>query len=235
MSENPYANPETTEPAPVQKTSTKQRLVELLVVIAIIFVLLGLLLPATRSARPAAYRMQCGNNLKQIALALNSYKDTYGSFPPAFTTDADGKPLHSWRTLILPYMEQQALYETIDLTKPWNDPVNKPASEQKIETFGCPSSYDTIEHKTTYLALLDDDSRLSESGVCIVEVSESMAVPWMQPTDVDRKTISRYFAGDEFSHYGGFNLAQADGSIRFYSKDNQSEFFSPQQETPQSP
>ena len=73
--------------------------------------------------------MQCANNLKQIALALRNYESVYHALPPAYTVDAEGKPLHSWRTLILPYLEQQALYDKIDLSKPWDDPANKEAYE----------------------------------------------------------------------------------------------------------
>jgi prepilin-type N-terminal cleavage/methylation domain-containing protein len=86
-------------------------LIELLVVLAIIALLIALLLPATRSARGAAHRAQCVNNLRQIILALRNYELTHKAFPPAYTVDADGRPLHSWRTLILPYIEQEALYK----------------------------------------------------------------------------------------------------------------------------
>src|SRR5262245_3382414 len=66
----------------------------------------GLLLPAVSVAREPARRMQCLNNLKQIALALHNYDATYGSLPPAYIADASGKPMHSWRVLILPFLEQ---------------------------------------------------------------------------------------------------------------------------------
>ena len=74
-------------------------------------VLVALLLPAVQAARESARRMQCSNNLKQVALAMHNYHDTYQSFPPAYTVDADGNKLHSWRTLLLPYIEQAALYD----------------------------------------------------------------------------------------------------------------------------
>ena len=99
--------------------------VEYLVVLAIIVVLIALLLPpASRSGRGEARRSQCKNNLKQIGLALHNYHDIYHVFPPAYTVDGNGKPLHSWRTLILPYLDQAPLYLKIDLSKPWDDPAN---------------------------------------------------------------------------------------------------------------
>src|SRR5262245_60446709 len=88
-------------------------LVELLVVIAIIGVLVALLLPAVQSAREAARRSQCANNLKQLALGIHSYADTWQKMPSACmggitgATDDDG---WSWATAILPFVEQQALF-----------------------------------------------------------------------------------------------------------------------------
>ena len=89
----------------------------------IIVVLIALMLPAMRSAREPARRTQCRYNLKQIGLALHEYEQAFGVLPPAYTVDAEGKRLQSWRVLILPYLDQAALYKLIDLTKPWDDPV----------------------------------------------------------------------------------------------------------------
>ncbi len=74
-------------------------------------ILIALLLPAVQAAREAARRAQCQNNLKQIGLALLNYESTFRSFPPAVFTDDHGKPMKSWRVAILPFLEQQALYQ----------------------------------------------------------------------------------------------------------------------------
>ncbi len=90
-------------------------LVELLVVIAIIGILVGLLLPAVQSAREAARRAQCQNNLKQIGLALLGYHDSHGQFPRGVYS-ADPKPQEDglgWASKLLPYMEQNAAYELL--------------------------------------------------------------------------------------------------------------------------
>ena len=83
-------------------------LVGFLGVLGIIALVIALLLPLARNgAGPAARRAQCTNNLKQIALALHNYEQAYKALPPAYTVDAEGRPLHSWRTLILPYLEEE--------------------------------------------------------------------------------------------------------------------------------
>jgi len=128
-------------------------LVELLVVIAIIAVLVGLLLPAVQKVREAAARIKCGNNLKQIGLALHNYESTSGQFPPAGVypvgqTSADAYSVHA---RILPYIEQANLYAMVDLNAP---AISQPAVvQQRIAIYMCPSEVydlariDTIPHR----------------------------------------------------------------------------------------
>src|SRR6476659_6069087 len=95
-------------------------LVELLVVIAIIGVLVALLLPAVQQARESARRTQCLNHLKQMALAVQNYSDTHTVLPPGHIIPrdrkgADGhKTIAPWQVLILPYVEQKALFDIYD-------------------------------------------------------------------------------------------------------------------------
>jgi prepilin-type N-terminal cleavage/methylation domain-containing protein/prepilin-type processing-associated H-X9-DG protein len=130
-------------------------LIELLVVISIISVLIALLLPAVQSAREAARRAQCINNLKQLSLALAGYESTHGSFPMAFylqrypanTTFGDH---HSALVAILPFIEQAAIYSA------WNSNLgifcdaNSTLSGAAINIFWCPSDAEIIGERTSY-------------------------------------------------------------------------------------
>ncbi|WP_231615973.1 DUF1559 family PulG-like putative transporter [Novipirellula artificiosorum] len=117
-------------------------LVELLVVIAIIGVLVGLLLPAVQAAREAARRMQCSNNLKQIALACHNYQSAFKKFPPSAIVDLSVTSTGnngSWGVhgRILPYLEQGNVYETVDLSLAWDNQIS--IDGLKIPTYACPS------------------------------------------------------------------------------------------------
>jgi prepilin-type N-terminal cleavage/methylation domain-containing protein/prepilin-type processing-associated H-X9-DG protein len=115
-------------------------LVELLVVITIIGVLIGLLLPAVQAAREASRRSRCANNLKQIGLALLSYHDSHGRFPPsALLLDQEQKPSISWRVMILREIEEPSLYAQI---KPLSTggATDWTGRTQAIDTYLCPSA-----------------------------------------------------------------------------------------------
>jgi len=118
-------------------------LVELLVVIAIIGILLALLLPAVQAARNSARRVSCSNNLRQIGIGLHGYHEAYGTFPPGgverrSARHPNGRQL-AWSVFLLPYIEQEPLFERLDLTKGFDDPDNADAAATVISTYLCPS------------------------------------------------------------------------------------------------
>lgn len=117
-------------------------LVELLVVIAIIGVLVGLLLPAVQSVREAARRTSCLNNLRQINVALQNYHSAHGKFPvggTSFSTAGSGTQI-AWSAIVLPFLEQQNVWDKIDFRQTFDSPANEEAAQQVISGFICPSS-----------------------------------------------------------------------------------------------
>ncbi len=144
-------------PVRIQNSRTAFTLVELLVVIAIIGVLVGLLLPAVQAAREAARRMQCGNRVKQIGLAMHNYHSAFNQFPTGYyshpTRDGSGPaslridpvtwdagPGWGWGTMLLPFLEETAVAEQIRSERPIWDPLNAEVIEARLSSFLCPSA-----------------------------------------------------------------------------------------------
>jgi len=177
-------------------------LVELLVIITIIGVLLALLLPAIQAAREAARYTACTPD--GVPHSLRIYHEIYDSFPPAYTTDAEGKPLHSWRVLMLPFHDKQALYDKIRLDEPWDSPHNSQFHNPAPNAHGlvCQSrEKDRLDGLVHYQMVIGPDtisdgpnrtkysdiSRLLETFL-IVETT--IPVPWMSPQDLPQSVLS---------------------------------------------
>ena len=129
-------------PATHPKRSRAFTLVELLVVIAIVGILISLLLPAVQSTRGAAQRTQCQNNLRQIGLALQSHHAAFNAFPVGcieFRRSGTGRQL-AWSAFLLPYLEQQAVFDLIDTSKPFDSVENKSAAAHLLPVYVCPTS-----------------------------------------------------------------------------------------------
>jgi Protein of unknown function (DUF1559) len=103
-------------------------------------ILVGLVVWGVSFVREAASQGACQGRFNQMQFALTRYHETHGHFPPAFIVGPDGKPWHSWRVLILPYMEHSSVYEKYRFDEPWNGPNNR-LLEDKIHTpiFHCRS------------------------------------------------------------------------------------------------
>ena len=129
----------------VSKRRSAFTLVELLVVIAIIGILVALLLPAVNSAREAARRSQCISNLRQLSLGLLNYESAQGAFPIGFEFEEGDNPATlrdlgpNWAIRVLPYIEEQALYDSFDFQAFVSDPINQVPRTQRIAVMRCPT------------------------------------------------------------------------------------------------
>lgn len=109
-----------------------------------------------QAARAAAKRTQSMNNLKHLALAFHNYVSAHDRFPPAAVIGPDGKPWHSWRVLLLPYLEQGALYETYDFSQPWDSPKNRAVAEKMPALFRDPAREGPADSLTDYAAIVGE-------------------------------------------------------------------------------
>ena len=191
-------------------------------------VLACLLLPALDSGvRPAARRAQCVNNLKQIGLALHNYESVHGCFPPVATFDARGRPLLSWRVLLLPYMEEAPLYEEFHLDERWDSPHNWPLLARMPNLYGCPSDLNRPVSATGYQVVVGPRTLFpwGSVGVKLADVTDGTSrtiavvestrpVEWSAPIDItDDLSVDQMALGSQ--HEGGYNVLFADGAVRF--------------------
>ena len=186
--------------------------------------------PAVEASSEAARRSQSSNNLKQLGLALHNYHDVYKSMPPAYSSDKDGKPLLSWRVHVLPFLEQQALYDRFHMDEPWDSEHNKKLIPMMPRTLQTPGSK-AGPGKTNYLGAAGekgifpgkDPIRIADikdgtsNTIMTVEVNDESAVIWTKPDDFvpDPENPKKGLLG---LRPGGFNAGLADGSVRFISE-----------------
>lgn len=193
-------------------------------------ILIALLLPAVQQAREAARRMSSSNNLKQLGIALHNYHDVHGQFPPAVVKDANGNPLYSGRVLLLPYMEQQPLFNAWNPNEPWDGPTNRALSQTVIPTFQDPSnSTRNAPGETDYLFVSGTNTLFdpavpkmnlgqitdgTSNTMMMIEVKGS-GINWAEPRDLD---MSAPMPLPPSSHPSGNVVLFADGSVHTMSK-----------------
>lgn len=214
-------------------------LVEFLVVITLCGILIALLLPVGPSRAREHYRfMQCTNNLKQIGVAMDSYHEKYGCFPPAFISDKNGKPIHSWRVLILPFLNQQALYAQYRFDEPWNGPHNAALTDSIPKCYRCPTEGESDTSHTSYAMIVGphavsdgptprriDEIKNGTSNVIMIAECAGVGINWLEPRDlrtdemsfrvIHPNTPSLPVPSDISScHNGLANALFCDGSVR---------------------
>ena len=206
-------------------------------------ILLFFFLPAMRPSE-AARRTDCKNHLKQIGLALHMYHEEFGSFPPAYFVDDQGKPMHSWRVLILPFVnddECQKLAAEYRFDEAWDGPSNQKLLKRRPKIFGCPTLHsNACPECTVYAGVFGPNCAFRGTEpvsfkdfadgafltLVVAEVSEAH-IPWTKPEDID---VSRHpRPGDRLGfssdHTEGLHGVMGDGAVRFINDTiNQSTF-----------
>ncbi len=165
-------------------------------------VLLSLLVlcmcPFPPSSRGPGRQARCMNNQKEIAAAIIHYENDYGQFPPPYIADESGRPIHSWRVLILPYLGKKGLYEQYNFDEPWDGPNNRKLADKCPSVFQCPSGQRGRRRssETSYVAVVGPETMWPEDKsinfsdvvdpqktILLVEMADS-EINWLEPRDL---------------------------------------------------
>ena len=192
---------------------------------------------AIQGGREAWRRANCAVNLKNIEVAIFAYNAANGVLPPAYTVDEAGRPLHSWRVLILPYLENSTLYREIRLDEPWDSEWNSQFHSLPVSPFACPSRVAALPDgtpiaETTYSVVVGDETAFPGAGnwrkwedfadglsETLAVVERKTPVCWMDPTrELTLETLAAELANEHKgrkSGEGGALAATFDAAVRF--------------------
>lgn len=214
-----------------------------IVFIAMVILCGGLLLPSGGHGPEPYRRAQTLNNLKIIAFAYQNetYSDPHGRVPRAAVVDPNGKPLLSWRVLLLPLLEEQELFEQFDLSKPWDSPENLPLVKKMPQIFASPYLRDAAKQgKTPYKAIVSDTPDLNTawskpgerfriskfkdgmSHTALIVEDLTDPVIWTKPEDI---SPTEYLKTLDHGHWfsKNFPIGITDGTVRFYKDPTEEE------------
>jgi hypothetical protein len=210
----------------------------LILYVALPVVVVGILFRPAVNSRPPGRTYECANNLRQVALALQMYQSQYGTLPPPYIADKSGKPMHSWRTLILPFIERADIYDAYDFSEAWNGPNNRKLANIEIPLLRCPSTVQSAGETTVFAVVgpqaawvaargrkLDEFTDGADETLLLIEAT-GQGVNWLEPKDLsydqalalltssDVKRAAAVHAEEGVLHYTEFsrNVAFADGS-----------------------
>ncbi len=202
-----------------------------------------------RAQHEGAKDRPCGDNLRKIALALQQYRQYFGSLPPAYVADKSGRPLYSWRVLILPFLEGRKVYQQYKFNQPWDGPNNRRLIVYRPREYACPGDKNASRlgaTETSYVAVVgpgtvwpggtgrksDDLPENAGDTILLVEVAAS-DIQWTQPRDLTLEEACRGINGKppcissphvRFGDYvqiesRGAQAVFVDGSVRFVPQD----------------
>ncbi len=203
----------------------------LVAIAALLIYAVAIMMPDLGSSHNPPRRLLCKNNLAQIGNALREYHRVNGHFPPAYIAAGNGVPMHSWRVLLLPYLDHQAVYDQYRFDEPWNGPHNRQLSIEKLACYHC-ASEEGNRTDSSYLAVvgpqtawpydksvsLTDIERGDGSGqtILLIEAAGS-GINWLEPRDLDFDSLAIRAPGVQppsiGSSHAGIYALLADGSV----------------------
>lgn len=187
--------------------------------------------PATAPTAAASTDGLCNDRLERIGEAMAAYRDVHGCFPPAYLADDDGKPMHSWRVLLLPYLDCRDLYDRYDFEEPWDGPSNRQLTAAMPDVYQCPADADAGATDTSYVMIVGpgtisdgtsttalSDIKDGAADTLVVVETTASGIGWLEPADLPADQIS--FRVDDGSplgirsnHAGAAYGLAADGSV----------------------
>ncbi|QDS91454.1 hypothetical protein FF011L_01840 [Roseimaritima multifibrata] len=190
-----------------------------------------LYVPALQTSIEANDRIDCVENVQRITLGMLLYEREHGTLPPAYSVDATGKPLHSWRVLLLPYLGEQELWGKLRIDEPWDSEHNRQFHDLNVFRYQCPSA-ELQPGQTNYSVVVGENTAfqqgvgksLDDFGMHLILVVErEQSVCWMDPTSelpqsVALEGINQNNDGIGSPHPGGTNVGFRDGAVRFISQ-----------------
>jgi len=191
--------------------------------------------------RELARVSQCRGRLTQLAWAIRGYHEEFGVFPPVAIRDQTGRPVHSWRVLILPYFgsEMEELFGRYHFDEPWNSKHNaRLAPEIQLDRLRCPSDFSAAPSEVSYLALTDENgawqldrtgNERSNAGTCkfvIVEMRNS-GIHWMEPRDVKCPESGAKGLIENSPHLTSIHVIAADGAVESLDADGNRAYHGP--------
>ena len=195
-------------------------------------VMIALLLPAVQKVREAAARQASANNLKQIGIGMYNQTDVTGAFQGPFAVGPGGPATgHSFRVGLLPYVEQDNVFQRIDLTQPWDSAKNAPATGVSVKTYLDPGNPASLGTATPYRMFVGPGAMFDGTGKpvkfadlrdgpsnTIMAISATQTVPWASPQELPYGPGVPLPLLGGYPNATGFNALFADGSVRYLKR-----------------
>ncbi len=241
------ASPDSTSSAdkPRRRRSSSSVLIVVTVIVAcllgagmLVGLLFALVFPAISAARQSAQKTQSASNMKLIAAAMLSYEADHGCFPPAYIADENGKPMHSWRVLLLPYLGYDHVRDQYDFNQPWDSPQNMGVRYMMPAEYACPADPDAkLQYETSYVVIVgektmfpgedcttQDDIADGTAYTIILAQTPSCGICWLEPKDLNADRMRFEINGREGVEIGsvhpdGAHVMTADGESHFLAED----------------